>query len=105
MKLDYLSHKDYDDWRFGRVEYLEKVCKTNLNKLTFINKTIRKVAKDMQLDKSLTVYNQYGKGIKKRLRFSKTGNESIEIAYSTHYLDKNRFTELKQNNTSVQQAV
>jgi len=33
MKLDYLSKSDYEQWRHGRVAYLEKVCKTNLSKL------------------------------------------------------------------------
>ena len=43
MRLGYLSKNDYEDWRFGRVEYLERVCNVNLGKLTFINKTIRKI--------------------------------------------------------------
>ena len=38
LQLDYLTKKDYEDWRFGRIDYLERVCKTNLSKLTLINK-------------------------------------------------------------------
>ena len=38
LRLEYLTQKDYEDWRFGRVPYLEKVCKVNLKKLA---KTIR----------------------------------------------------------------
>ena len=34
FRLDYLSKKDYEDWRFGKVDYLEKVCKANLSRLT-----------------------------------------------------------------------
>ena len=33
IQLGYLSQGNYEDWRLGRVEYLEKVCKTNLGKL------------------------------------------------------------------------
>lgn len=44
MQLDYLTQKDYEDWRFGRVNYLENVCTINLSKLTLINKLIRKYA-------------------------------------------------------------
>jgi len=95
QKLDYLSKKDYEDWRFGRIDYLEKVCNANLHKLTLINKTIKKTAKDLKLDESWTGYNQYGKGLKRRLRFSKSGNENIEKAYATHYIDKKRINELK----------
>jgi hypothetical protein len=29
MGLNILSKKDHEDWRFGRVDYLERVCKTN----------------------------------------------------------------------------
>ena len=38
-----------------------------------------------------------GKGNKKKLIFSKTRNKNIEIAYSTHYIDVDRMTELKTN--------
>ena len=101
IKLDYLSKKDYENWRFGKVEYLEKVCNANLSKLTLINKTIRKIVTDLKLDKSWTGYNQYGKGVKRRLKFSKSGNINIEEAYTTHYIDKNRIKELKLEKASV----
>jgi len=52
QRLDYLSKKDYVDWRFGRIDYLEKVCNANLSKLTLIIKTIRKTAIDLKLDES-----------------------------------------------------
>ena len=99
--LDYLSKKDYEDWRFGKVDCLEKVCKANLSKLTLINKTIKKIANDLKLDKSRTGYNQYGKGVNRRLRFSKSGNKIIEDTYATHYIDKERINELKTNKASV----
>jgi len=41
-KLEYLSEKDYENWRFGRVTCLENVCAVNLSKLSLINKTIKK---------------------------------------------------------------
>ena len=101
IKLNYLSKKDYENWRFGKVDYLEKVCNVNLSKLTLINKTIRKIATDLKLDKSWTGYNQYGKGVKHRLKFSKSGNINIEEEYATHYIDKNRIKELKLEKASV----
>jgi hypothetical protein len=90
MRLGILSKEDYDSWRFGRIEYLEKVCKSNLHKLTFINKTIRLNAKELNLGKSWTSYRKYGKGVKIKLRFSKSGIDNIEESYATHYIDKNR---------------
>jgi len=88
MQLDYLTKKDYEDWRFGRVEYLEKVCNVNLSKLTLINKLIRKYFTELDLKSSWTAYNQFGKGEKRRLSFSKSRNKSIEDRYATHYIDK-----------------
>jgi hypothetical protein len=95
MGLDYLSKKDYEDWRFGKVDYLERVCKANLSKLTLINQTIRRTAKELKLKPSWTAYNKFGKGKKYGLRFSKSGNIKIEEAYATHYIDKERINILK----------
>lgn len=78
MQLDYLTKKDYEDWRFGRIDYLEKVCNINLSKLTLINKMIRKYSTELDLKISWTRYNQFGKGIKRQLRFSKSGDKTIE---------------------------
>ena len=87
LKLEYLSEKDYENWRFGKVEYLEKVCGVNLKKLSTINKTIKEISGQLNLKKSWTAYDKYGKGKKIRLRFSKSGNKQIEEAYATHYLN------------------
>jgi len=100
LQLDYLTKKDYEDWRFGRVDYLEKVCNINLGKLTLINKLIRKYSSELDLKSSWTGYNQFGKGIKRQLRFSKSGDKTIEDSYATHYIDKNRMIELKENKAS-----
>ena len=95
ISLEYLKQKDYDAWRLGKVDYLEKLCKTNLSKLSTINKIIRKTASGLQLEKSLTDYRKHGKGVKIKLRFSKSGTANIEENYATHYVDKKRINELK----------
>jgi hypothetical protein len=101
LQMDFLSKKEYDDWRFGKIEYLEKACKVNLSKLTLINKSIKKHSLDIGLESSWTGYNQFGKGIKRRLRFSKSGKKNIEDGYATHYLDKKRINELKTEKASM----
>ena len=101
LHMDFLSKKDYEDWRFGKIEYLEKACKVNLSKLTLINKSIKKHSSDIGLESSWTGYNQFGKGLKKRLRFSKSGNKNIEDGYATHYIDKKRIKELKLEKASM----
>ena len=97
LALNYLSTNDYEKWRNGQVEYLEKICQTNLGKLTTINKIIRQVVAKMNLEPSLSVYNKYGKGSKQKLRFSKSGDFNIEKAYSTHFLNKYQIEKLKES--------
>ena len=45
IKIGVLSAKDYENWRFGRVPYLEKVCKTNLSKLSVMMNELRAFAR------------------------------------------------------------
>ena len=95
IELGYLSKKDNEAWRFGKVEYLEKVVMVNLGKLSSINRIIRQVARKRALKESFTTYNKYGNGPKRKLIFSKSQNYNIEITYATHYLDAKRIIELK----------
>ncbi|MDK9712347.1 hypothetical protein [Acidaminobacter sp.] len=82
-----LSAKDLEDWRFGRVPYLEKVCRANLSVMTFIMKEIKNYADGAGLKPSHTGYVRWGtKGKKVPLRFSKSGDAKIEAAYATHYV-------------------
>lgn len=101
MDLGVLSKKDYNDWRFGKVPYLERVCNINLRKLSSINREIRIFAAKSGYKPSFTYYKRWG--VKKKhgsrhtipLRFSKTGDPQIERAYATHYVDVKRAEELK----------
>ena len=88
LELGYLSKQDYESWRFGKVEYLEKVCGVNLKKLSMINRIIRTQSSKMKFVQSPTVYKSWGKGAKRILRFSKSGDRNIEKNYSTHHLNK-----------------
>lgn len=90
MAVGVLSRKDYEDWRFGRIPYLEKVCKANLSKLSLIMKELKGYARQNNLKPSWTAYNKWGKGRKIPLRFSKSGDPKIEEAYSTHFVDLNK---------------
>jgi len=82
-----LSPKDVEDWRFGRVPYLEKVCRINLTALSFIMKEIKNYADGAGLKPSPTGYVRWGtRGKKMPLRFSKSGDAKLEAAYATHYV-------------------
>lgn len=91
MDLGILSKEDYERWRFGQVDYLERVCKANLSKLSLLMKEIRSYAAKNNLKGSWTFYKPWGQKKvphAKKLRFSKSGKEDIEKAYATHYVDQ-----------------
>lgn len=90
MAIGVLSKADYGNWRFGKVDYFERVCKINLKKLSSINQEIRAYAKRHNLKPSWTDYRKWGKGQNTRLRFSKSGDEQIERLYATHYVGQKK---------------
>jgi hypothetical protein len=84
MEIGKLSNQDYENWRHQKVSYLEKVIQVNLSKINTILRTMQKYSQDNDLKPSKTVYRSWGKGPKKVLRFSKSGDQNIENAYATH---------------------
>lgn len=107
MDVGVLTKEKYEDWRFGRVPYLEQVCNANLHKLPFIMAQIRSYAKKNGYKPSVTCYKRWGvkkKGGMKRtipLRFSKSGTPEIERLYATHYVDEKRIAEMKTERASA----
>jgi len=91
-----LSKDDHERWRFGKIDYLERVCKINLRKLSLVNHEIRAYARKHNLKPSWTFYKRWGdnkKGAKvkaTKLRFSKSGDENIEKQYATHYISQQK---------------
>jgi hypothetical protein len=91
IEIGVLSKEDCERWRFGKVDYLERVCKINLSKLSTINHEIRVFARKNDLKPSWTYYKRWGcKGKKIQLRFSKSGGEQIERLYATHYISQRK---------------
>jgi hypothetical protein len=91
LEIGVLSKEDCEKWRFGKVDYLERVCKINLSKLSTINHEIRVFARKNDLKPSWTYYKRWGcKGKKIKLRFSKSGDEQIEKLYATHYVSQRK---------------
>lgn len=106
-----LTKDKYEDWRFGRVPYLEKVCNINLHKLSFIMGQIKSYAIKNGYKPSFTYYKQWGvkkkHGVKKTvpLRFSKSGNPEIERAYATHYVDEKAVARQKETVTKTSEPI
>lgn len=103
MEIGFLPKQKYEDWRFGRVDYLERVCMVNLRKLSFIMRQMRVYAQKTGLKPSFCYYKQWS--VKKKngqghklvipLRFSKSGDLEIEKWYATHFVDSKKAAELK----------
>ena len=66
-----LDPAQLEDWRFGRVPYLEQVINCNLNRLSRLLRILRFHAHDLNLVPSTTAYMRWGKGRKQRLCFTK----------------------------------
>lgn len=103
MEIGVLPKKKYEDWRFGRIPYLESVCTVNLHKLSFVMHQMRVYAQKSGLKPSFCCYQRWA--VKKKngqgrtpvipLRFSKYGNPEVEKWYATHFVSMQRVTELK----------
>lgn len=85
-RMGLLTKLQVEDWRRGRVPFLERVVGCNLARLSRLLRILRFHAHDLKLKPSLTVYMRHGKGPEARLRFTKTGERPIETAYSTHFV-------------------
>jgi len=87
-----LDGRDVDNWRAGRIPYLEQTIKCNLAKASRILRILRFYAHDLNLKPSMTVYRRKTAGGKVPLRFSKTGERSIEEAYARHFVRRSKLT-------------
>jgi hypothetical protein len=85
MAMEKLSEEDFENWRKGKVPYLERVIQGSLNNLQFILKTIQQYATSRNLTTQRVVYHPSGKKASQALRFSKSGSQYLENLYSTRY--------------------
>jgi len=87
LQMERISKKQYEDWRFKRIGYLEKVTLGGLGKMIRILRIVELHCKTLNLTPSQTVYRKWGKGGKRiTLQFSKHGQPKLEAAYSRHYV-------------------
>ena len=112
MDIGALSKKSYEDWRYGRIDYLERVCTMNLHKLSSVLHQMKVYAGKAGLKPSFCYYKRWG--VKKKngqghkpvipLRFSKSGNEYIERTYATHFVNSYRIQQLKEEKQKTNDA-
>jgi hypothetical protein len=90
VEMGVLERKQLEDWRLGRIPYLERAIKGSLPRLSRLLRVLRFHAHDLNLVPSVTMYPRWGKGPKQRLRFTKTGDKKLEEAYSRHFVSPGR---------------
>jgi hypothetical protein len=83
--LGWLKPADVENWRRGRVPYLERVTQAGLGKLSTAMSAFQRWARRRGLRPSQTDYRSWTRS-RTVLRFSKSGNPHIEQAYRTHWV-------------------
>jgi len=83
--VGWLEPRRVDEWRQGRVEYLERVTVANLGKISTAMRSFRRWAQARGLKPSETAYLARTRD-RRPLRFSKSGDPGIERAYRTHWV-------------------
>jgi hypothetical protein len=83
--IGWLDPGAVERWRQGQIDYLERVVQTNLSRISEAMKLFRSWATAKGLVASETSYVAR-KPSRRTLRFSKSGNPTIERLYRTHWL-------------------
>jgi hypothetical protein len=86
IRMDLLSPASVENWRRGRIPYLERAIRCNLSKANRILRILRMHAHDLDLKPVPTVYKRWTRGPRTLLDFSKTGDRAVEEAYARHFL-------------------
>ncbi len=83
--VGWLTPQAVAGWRQGRVEDLERVAQANLHKLSAAMAIFRRWALANGLSPSETAYVARSRD-RRPLRFSRSGEPAIELAYRTHWV-------------------
>jgi len=86
VRLGWLSTADLENWRFGRVPYLERVIRCNLTRLSRFLRILSFHCHELSLTASQTAYVKWGKGRRTTLRFTKTADPALERVYARHFV-------------------
>ncbi len=83
--IGWLTPRHVGEWYQGRSPCLERAAQANLNKISKAMKFFRRWAEQRGLKPSETAYVARTRD-RRQLRFSKSGDPSIERAYRTHWV-------------------
>lgn len=86
QEMGKLTRQGYEDWRMGRIPFLERAIQVNLSQINVICLAVHKSAAKGKLKASWTAYMKWGKGKSTPLRFTRSGDPHLEKQWATHYL-------------------
>jgi hypothetical protein len=81
-----LMRENVESWRKGRIDFLEWVMQGNLKRISKSMSFFRQWSRQKGLKPSHTQYVGKTRRGKADLQFSKSGDQSIENSYRTHYI-------------------
>jgi hypothetical protein len=85
VEMGLLSEQAIEEWRAGRLPFLEQAIQCNLSAASRILRLLRMHAHDLDLRPSPTVYVRRTRGGRLRLRFTKTCDFKLEEAYARRF--------------------
>jgi hypothetical protein len=100
--VGWLEQRRVDEWRQGRVDYLERATIASLGKISTAMRCLRRWAQARGLKPSETAYVARTRD-RRPLRFSKSGDPAIERAYRTHWVSP-ELSERKQARLAERQS-
>jgi hypothetical protein len=83
--VGWLEPRSVEEWRQGRVDYLERATIASLGKISSAMQCFRRWAQARGLKPSETAYVARTRD-RRPLQFSKSGDSAIERAYRTHWV-------------------
>jgi hypothetical protein len=86
VRIDIVTPKALEDWRFGRVPYLERVIRGSLPRLNRLLRIVAFHCHDLNLVATPTAYVKWGKGPRTPLRFTKSRDQRLEGIYARHFV-------------------
>lgn len=86
LEIGLLDMEAVARWRAGHILFLERAIGCNLSVASRILRILRLHAHDLNLRPSSTVYRRRSRHGRVALRFTKTGEPSIEAAYARHFV-------------------
>lgn len=86
VRLEILTPDQCAAWRRGELAYLERGITAGLKKVGRLLRVLEAEALAKGLTPKVGKYLRSGKGPKRKLRFSKSGDAAAEAAYARHYV-------------------